>query len=101
MPRFADSRGKEQGALPDLSVFPDLDDQGIHKNEGKDSEWSLAPLLDERVEGLAELRDKRFTEARPAQFLSDRLDFPGGDPLEYHFTEGKHEGLLASLVSLP
>ena len=101
MPRLADSRGNQERALPDSSVFSHLDNEGIDENEGKDTQGALPPLFDQWIQSLAELGDERFAEARSTEFLSDGIYFSGGDSLENHFAEGEDEGLLASLVSLP
>src|SRR5690606_3663405 len=51
------------------------------------------------VEALVDRRYRRGREAMAAQFLGDRLDLPGRDPLHIHLGQRRDERLLRALIA--
>lgn len=98
--RPVDANGDQHGPGADDTVFPDLFMAGVEDQVGILGFQRLAgEAFQFRVERGIELAERAGAERVAAELLADGLDLPGRDALHMHLHQGRHQRLLAALVT--
>ena len=92
----ADSDGDENGAVQELAALADLFVSGVQDQIGTTSQRLIPPGLKFDIEFGSAGADLSRADRMPTEFLDDFGDFPGGDALDIHLGQSKHEGLFAA-----
>jgi len=91
-----DAEGDEDGAIPELAIMANLFVAGVKHQIGIGAERAGTPFLEFGVEEFGAVANLGGTDAGAAEFFHDGGDFPGGDALDIHFSQGEFEGLFGA-----
>jgi len=92
----ADPDGDEDGAIDKLTAVADFFVTGIEDDIGEGTKRTITPDLEFGIELCGAVADLGGTHRVTAEFLDDFRDLAGGDTLDIHLGQGKHEGSFAA-----